>query len=193
MAYLIAQMRQSGSVEVVNDVYTYNPAIEECEPIIYNCDPCFDIETDGVYSYQYEAPYFEVANAYEIARIVAHKDSESLRKYPAIVLESGFLEIPTDTQVQATLRMLFVDETNNNPNFKDSYQNVIYPKLYPIYESFLKTLTRSEIINGYEVISKRDIPFFSETKKVTSDYWDVIDLRIRINFNKNCKKKKLCI
>ena len=88
--------------------------------------------------------------------------------------------------------MLLVEKTKREPNFKESYQDVIYAKLYPLYEDLLKVIGKSEIVNGYEILSKRDIPFYGDTKQITSDTWDIIELRIKINFNNNCKNKNIC-
>ena len=73
--------------------------------------------------------------------------------------------------------------------YSTNFKNV----LYPLFDSFISAIKKSENVYNYIIRSKTDVPYYTEGEVVANDFWDIIDVKIEINFIENCKKNKLCL
>jgi hypothetical protein len=189
IGYLVNLLRESGKVNVVTAGVS---PLDTCDRVVYDCGTCEKDLTVGLHEYTIINPHYYFGNQFEIQRILDAKDLSFATKYPCIILEMPFTESVGVQGVRANIRLLlcnYIDseDVNGNPVYSQAYQERFKPVLYPLYDNLIKKLESSNIARSYEITSKTDRPLFGETKLVSSDYWDVIDLRLSILFNQSCK------
>jgi len=188
--YIIDTMRERGSVEILDGV----PLTETPCNVVWDCNECLKVSdlANGTHKWYNAEPYYYFGNKTEIQRLLAEKDKRSKAKYPCMILEQPFLEIPNGDTNKATLRLLLATKTTSQLTYKERYEANFKLKLYPLYDSFISAIKKSGLVIAYRIVSKIDIPFYTEQAIVTNDYWDVIDLKIELTFINNCKKISLC-
>jgi hypothetical protein len=124
------------------------------------------------------------------------------QKYPAIFLIMDFAEKRNAKQgieVETTLQLLIVAESNKDDRAADRYEKVFKPVLYPIYEQFIKTLQNDSLIwkplSGFIPHEKIDRPLISGMKMETADgvknlfndFLDAIEIRnLQLTILKQC-------
>lgn len=195
IAYIIDLMRSKGNVTVTNGTFSYEVPCN----VVFDCDKCLkasDLD-NGVHSWYSEEPYFYFGNKYEVERILSLKDKKHNQsdriKYPAIILEMPFKENFDDfDRVNSTMRILFATKTESALTYEQRYEQNFEAILIPMFEAFKTAMQKAENVDGFNIKSKTDIPYFGEKAVVSSDLWDVIDTQFEINFINNCKKNKLC-
>jgi hypothetical protein len=192
--YIIDTMRERGTFTKSSSV---KPSDIPCS-VVYDCNHCLAFEdlANGSHTWYNQEPYYYYGNKDEIIRLLTRKEKEFYQedkiKYPAIILEQPFRELPTNGFNKCTLRILIVTGSNSTDTYQQRYTNSFKTILYPLYDSLISAFKKASNVASYEVIEKTDRPFFTESALVSSDYWDVIDLRIETNLKNNCKTNKLC-
>ena len=191
--YIVDQMRTTGTVEIVSGVPVESVPCE----VVYNCDPCLSASNlpDGVYSWYNKSPYYYYGNRNEVRNLLALKDKKikSRAKYPCIILEQPFTEVLEYGRTKTTLRFLLATKTDDVMNYEKRYSTNFKNVLYPLFDSFISAIKKSENVYNYIIRSKTDVPYYTEGEVVANDFWDIIDVRIELNFIENCKKNKLCL
>jgi hypothetical protein len=192
--YIIDTMRERGIFTKTSNV---KPNSVPCN-VVYDCNPCLAFEDleNGVYGWYNLEPYYYYGNKNEIERLLDFKgkafNQENRIKYPAIILEQPFREVPTNGFNKCTLRILIVTGSNSTDTYEQRYNNSFKTILYPLHDSLISAFKKASNVASYEVLDKTDRPFFTEAALVSSDYWDVIDLRIETTLINNCKTNILC-
>jgi hypothetical protein len=187
---IVNSIRTTGTIQIVEDGKS---TLETCKSVMYDCG-CLN-EKDlkiGEYKYTIIDPHYIFGNKFEVQRIFNKKTTAQVSKYPVVILEQPFIEVPKEIGTEATIRLLFASfipksENAGNPIYKKSYKERFKKTLYPLYNSFVKEMKKSQIVKSYKITSKVDRPLFNETKLLTSEYWDVIDVKIKITFSKSCQ------
>lgn len=191
--YIVDQMRTTGNVEIVSGVPVESVPCE----VVYNCDPCVSASNlpDGVYSWYNKSPYYYYGNRNEVRNLLALKDKKikSRAKYPCIILEQPFIEVLEYGRTKTTLRFLLATKTDDVMTYEKRYSTNFKNVLYPLFDSFISAVKKSENVYNYIIRSKTDVPYYTEGEVVANDFWDIIDVKIEINFIENCKKNKLCL
>ena len=191
--YIVDQMRTTGTVEIVSGVPVESVPCE----VVYNCDPCVTASNlpDGVYSWYNKSPYYYYGNRNEVRNLLALKDKKikNRAKYPCIILEQPFTEVLEYGRTKTTLRFLLATKTDDVMTYEKRYSTNFKNVLYPLFDSFISAIKKSENVYNYIIRSKTDVPYYTEGEVVANDFWDIIDVRIELNFIENCKKNKLCL
>jgi hypothetical protein len=124
------------------------------------------------------------------------------QKYPAIFLIMDFAEKRNAKQgieVETTLQLLIVADSNKDDRAVIRYEKVFKPVLYPIYEKFIKTLQNDSSVwcplNGFIPHEKIDRPLISGmqvrttngTKNLFNDHLDAIEVsNLQLTILKQC-------
>lgn len=124
------------------------------------------------------------------------------QKYPAIFLLQDFAEkmgIDAKTETQVKLQLLIVAGSDKNYRAADRYEKVFKPILYPIYDTFIKTLNKDgrHLDVPYDGISHEKIDrlllsdALVETTKgranLFNDHLDAIEIRnLQLTILKTC-------
>jgi hypothetical protein len=141
----------------------------------------------------------------EISNILSsYSATEEFRKqkYPAICLMMDFAEKRNPKlviEVEATLQLLIVAESNKDDRVADRYEKVFKPILYPIYETFIKQLQKDSNVwsplNGFIPHEKIDRPLISGMqvktingiKNLFNDHLDAIEIsNLHLTIFKTC-------
>lgn len=192
ISYIIDQMRETGTATIVSG------ATSDTIPckVVWDCDPCLKISdlSDGVHSWYDKSPYYYYGNKPEVAKLLTIKDNSitNRAKYPCIILEQPFIEVPDREITKVTLRLLLATKTDSTMTYKKRYETNFKTILYPMYEDLMTAIKASNNVQTYVIKSKTDIPFYTDKEVVSNDFWDVIDLRLELNLINNCKKNLLC-
>ena len=189
---IVNSVRESGQIEILTKGVE---VLDTCKDVVFDCG-CIkqkDLEV-GLHKYTIIDPHYMFGNKAEVQRIFDKKDKDNANKYPVIILEQPFVENPTKHGIETTVRLLIAsfvkkEEDEGNPVYKTSYQERFKVTLYPLYNKFIKQLRKSPLVKAHDIVSKTDRPLFGEKALMSSDFWDVIDVKIKITFGKSCQIK----
>jgi hypothetical protein len=191
--YIIDQMRTKGEVEIVSGAPVGSVPCE----VVYDCDECLKASdlSDGLHSWYNKSPFYYYGNRNEVRNLLALKDKKitGRAKYPCIILEQPFTEVLEYGRTNTTLRFLLATKTDDSMTYQKRYATNFKNILYPMFDEFISAMKRSENVYTHVIKSKTDVPFYSEEEIVANDFWDIIDVKIEINFIENCKNNKLCL
>jgi hypothetical protein len=129
-------------------------------------------------------------------------DTFRKQKYPALFLFMDFAEKRNRQQgieVETTLQLLIVAESNKDDRACDRYAKVFKPVLYPIYEQFIKKLQNDSSVwcplNGFIAHEKIDRPLISGMqirtvngmKNLFNDHLDAVEIsNLQLTILKQC-------
>lgn len=185
IGYLVNQLRETGTTEIVDKVSSVDLG---CDYVL-NCS-CEKIETatNGTYQYTLLSPYYYFGNVYEVQRILDTKNMQQKRKYPAIILEQLFTnKIYQNERENPTFKIYIVNYSDTEDSYVQRYQNNIKNILYPLWEKLYEEIKKSDMVNSYELQEVNEMPNFA-VNKVIEDCWDLLEIKIKILFNKGCNK-----
>ncbi len=168
----------------------------------------FTVKDDmtGESTYKAAAPYYAYGHIQEIAKALMDKDNstqfESFKKFPLIMLLLDVTRKPNKTLQTFdydNVNIVIVNSTKPDYMAADRKENNFDPILHPLYEDFIKELSRSRLLNN-----SNSIPFISHsatdryfwgtelnknsTKNIVNDFLDAVDIKelnIKVN-QQNC-------
>jgi hypothetical protein len=101
--------------------------------------------------------------------------------------ERAFTKFP-----DVELNIYFANNTNTEWTYKERYENNITPIICPLVDAFEHAVKTTDNVMGWDFLDKTDAPFYANGQVIASDYLDLVQVKTRIIFSKNCKNFKLC-
>ena len=119
------------------------------------------------------------------------KDND-IESYPLIVMQTpNKKDNPTDDLKKYELnnqRFILAVDTDINYTTAERYDINFKPILFPLLQSFINLMNRSNSVSKFEILSFQDVEYFGNTKEVASDKWDYIEVFADIRLVENCNK-----
>ena len=167
-------------------------------PFVYKFEDIFDLVAADILTDLSKVIYYDYGHPLEIVNTLAEKTNNSdwkAKKYPLIMLFQDFKEYSHKDYEYEIKHLTIMIVTYTDPSFKakDRYANTIVPTLYPIYESLLKHLETSTLIDWDGSKEKIDHVnwgkegIFGSTANIFNDYLDAIQIDLKdIKVIKKC-------
>lgn len=139
--------------------------------------------------------YFDFGHHKEVMKNLTLKEESISKppKYPLVWLVTPFMETSTKSKyTTCNLRLIIVNDTQENYTMPERRDNVFLPILYPVFAELLNQFEKSTKFSFVPPLSyeKMDLQYArvdSTGKNLLNDAVDVIDLRLKdIQVNNIC-------